>query len=324
MLVTGSVLGISAFQAPSRAPHAMNILLMGTDGRDTISPEEKERFHAGGVACDCTDVMMLVHVSALRDRISVVSLPRDSLADIPEYRDDSSGQEFPARPAKLNNAFAEGGAPLTVRTVEAMTHVNIDRYLQVDFRRFMDAVDAIGGVEVCTARPLKDSATKLDLPPGKHRLSGGQALQYVRSRHVDGSADLGRIQRQQRFLVSVMHELKHLTSDPVAMARVAHALLDSAQADPGFGVGELVDLASSLSRIPLSSTEFTTVPVAGFNPLIAGVGSTLRWDDKKVDQEFGKLRDDRPLIPRGQSPRPDDPPRFSGYAPVRGSSLACS
>src|SRR5690348_11094727 len=83
-----------------------------------------------------------------------------------------------------------GGPRLTVATVESMTGLNIDHYLQLDFRRFIDGVDKVGGVEVCTARRLQDKATKLDLKPGKHRLKGGPALQYVRSRKVDQAADL--------------------------------------------------------------------------------------------------------------------------------------
>ncbi|MBO4257027.1 LCP family protein [Streptomyces griseorubiginosus] len=325
LLAAVPLLGNSAFRAPEKAAHGTNILLLGTDGRDTITAEEKRKFHAGGVACDCTDVMMLVHVSERRDRVSVVGLPRDSLAQIPARRDDFTGEERPAHPAKLNNAYAEGGAQLTVRTVQDMTHVPIDHFLQIDFRRFMDAVDQVGGVEVCTARRLKDSATKLDLAPGRHRLGGGRSLQYVRSRHVDSTADLGRIQRQQRFLVAALRDLmsRRVLTDPEAMARVGRTLLGAASVDQGFGAGDLMELASVLSRVPLSHTEFATVPIAGFNPVIQGVGSTLRWDRRKADQVFAGLVADRPLIPAGQSPRPSDPPRMQGYLPVRGSSFAC-
>ncbi|MFD8303026.1 LCP family protein [Streptomyces sp. NPDC059690] len=319
------LLGNSAFRAPAKADRGTNILLLGTDGRDTITPAEKRKFHAGGVACDCTDVMMLVHLSKRRDRVSVVSLPRDSLAQIPARRDDFTGKPRPAHPAKLNNAYAEGGARLTVRTVQDMTKVPIDNFLQIDFRRFMDAVDQTGGVEVCTGRRLKDSATKLDIGPGRHRLGGGQSLQYVRSRHVDASADLGRIQRQHRFLVAALRGLvsRHVLTDPEAMLRIGRTLLGAASVDQGIGTGALVELASELSRVPLSGTEFATVPVAGFNPVINGVGSTLRWDRKKSDQMFADLRADRPLIPAGQSPLPSDPPDMHSSPPLRGSSLAC-
>lgn len=307
------------------APRGTDILLMGTDGRDTVSAAEKREFHAGGFACDCTDVLMVVHVSARRDRVSVVALPRDSYADIPAHRDDTTGERRPARPSKINGAYAEGGARLTVATVESMTGLRFDHFLQVDFRRFIDAVNEVGGVEVCTARRLKDKATKLDLKPGRHRLAGGPSLQYVRSRKVDGAADLGRIQRQQRFLVQALRGLQadRLLTDPVATARLVRTLLGAGRVDQGFAAGDLVELAAALHRVPARNTEFATVPIAGFNETRPDIGSTLAWDRAKADAMFGKLRADRPLLKAGAHPKPYDPPRMTHAVTVRGSAYAC-
>ncbi|MFH8738173.1 LCP family protein [Streptomyces sp. NPDC017964] len=288
---------------------------MGTDGRDTISSQEKKKFHAGGIACGCTDSLMLIHVSQRRDHVSVVRLPRDSLAQIPAHRDPGTGEQFHAHPAKINAAFAEGGPALSVRTVEAMTNVRVDHYLQIDFRQFMDSVNAVEGVDVCTPRRLSDSATKLDLRPGRHRLGGGEALQYVRSRHVDASADLGRIQRQHRFLVSVLHRLDtgRILTDPGRGIDLARTVLGSTRVDQGFTPEELIDLGSELSRLPAAQTEFTVVPIAGFNPVIEGVGTTLAWDEAAVEKTFATLNQDRtltppippcsPLAPRASGPR---------------------
>ncbi|MES5820981.1 LCP family protein [Streptomyces sp. RG80] len=325
LAATATLLGGAAAFPERQAPKALNILLMGTDGRDTITAAEKRKFHAGGIACNCTDVLMLIHVSARRDRVSVVSLPRDSYADIPPYRAGPTGEERGPHPSKINGAYAEGGPALTVGTVESMTGVRVDRYLQVDFRRFIDAVNQVGGVEVCTARTLKDSATKLNLRPGEHLLNGGRSLQYVRSRHVDTSADLGRIQRQQRFLVNALRGLqaRQALTDPAGMARVMGTLLGSGRVEQGFGAEELVQLAAALHRVPAAATEFTTVPIAGFNPTRPDIGSTLAWDRKRADAMFTKLRKDRPLLGSGADPKPKDPPGLKGYGPVRGSSLAC-
>jgi LCP family protein required for cell wall assembly len=324
LATTATLLGTSALPE-RRAPKALNILLMGTDGRDTITAAEKRKFHAGGLACNCTDVLMLVHVSARRDRVSVVSMPRDSYADIPPYRDASSGEERGPHPSKINGAYNEGGPALTVSTVESMTGMRIDRYLQVDFRRFIDAVNDVDRVEVCTSRTLKDSATKLHLRPGKHRLTGGRSLQYVRSRHVDTSADLGRIQRQHRFLVNALGGLqaKKALTDPAGMARVTGTLLGNGQVEQGFDAKELVLLAAVLQKVPSKALEFTTVPIAGFNETRPDIGSTLAWDMERADAMFAKLRADRPLLKAGADPRPKDPPGLRGYGPVRGSSLAC-
>ncbi|MGW7086111.1 LCP family protein [Streptomyces sp. NPDC054871] len=297
-----------------------NILLMGTDGRDTITRKEKRKFYAGGVACNCTDTLMLVHVSEAGDHVSVVSLPRDSYAKIPAHRDKATGRERPAHPGKINGAYAEGGPALSVRTVEAMTGVRVDRYLQLDFRRFMDSVEMVGGVRVCTPRPLKDKTTKLDLAPGSHLLGGGRSLQYVRSRHVDTSADFGRIQRQQRFLVGALRSVRteNVLADPVRAAQLGRALVGAAWVDRGFSTEQILTLAAQLGRLPASSMEFTTVPVSGFSE-----NGSLRWDRAKAGKVFAAINRDRPLTPPDSKARLSDPPRFGSPATVRGDTLEC-
>ena len=316
---------VTAFEAGAvRAAPAgpgTTILLMGIDIRSTLTRQELRKFHAGGQECNCTDSLMLVHVSAKRDRISVLGLPRDSLARIPEHRDPRSGAWVPGHDAKINAAFAEGGAPLSVRTVEEMTGVRVDRYLQVDFRRFIDSVNEVNGIDVCTSHHLDDPGTKLNLAPGTHHLGGGHALQYVRSRKVDGAADLGRIQRQQRFLVAA---LKKLRANPADLLHLSRTLLGSVKVDQGFKDSELAALAGVLTQLPASATEFATVPIAGFNDDIPGVGSTLRWDREQADEVFTRLREDRELTPKGSQQHPSDPPRLdAGYEPVRGAVLEC-
>ncbi|MHB9756460.1 LCP family protein [Streptomyces sp. BYX5S] len=301
-----------------------NILLLGTDGRDTITPAEKKKFYAGGTACNCSDSMMLIHLSQRRDRLSVVGLPRDSYAQIPELAEDGTVRN--THPAKINAAYAQGGPALAVRTVESATGVRIDHFLQIDFRRFIDSVNAVDGVTVCTERSLSDRTTKLNLAPGQHRLKGGGALQYVRSRHLDASADLGRIQRQQRFLVNALRGTgtRDLLSQPLKAAGLARTVLGPDTVEQGIGVKDLVSLAHDLRGIPLKQTEFTTVPASGFNPLIPDVGSTLRWDQDKTEELFTRLRQDQPLTRPGTNTALMDPPKMSAPTVVPGSKLACS
>ncbi|MEV5611058.1 LCP family protein [Streptomyces sp. NPDC052225] len=318
---------ISVFEGLHTRPaqgRGTNILLMGTDGRDTITRAEKEKFHAGGIACNCSDTMMLVHLSEARDHVSVVSLPRDSYADVPEHGVDG-GTVRAAHPAKINAAYAEGGPKLAVQTVESMTGVRIDHFLQIDFRRFIDSVNAVDGVTVCTSRRLSDSATKLELAPGHHHLAGGGALQYVRSRHVDTSADLGRVQRQQRFLVNALRSagVEAALTDPVRTAGLARTVLGPATVDQGFTIDDLVSLARDLSRIPLARMEFGTVPISGFNPLIENVGSTLRWDQERSEELFSRIREDLPVTEPGTHTEPMDPPRLNVQTFVHGDKLAC-
>ncbi|MER7696970.1 LCP family protein [Streptomyces sp. NPDC096095] len=284
--------------------HGTNLLLVGTDGRDTITKAEREKYRLGGAPCHCTDTIMLVHLSADRQRASVVSLPRDSYAEMPAHTDRTTGEHHESHPVKLNAAYAEGGPALTVRTVEHMTGVKVDHYLEVDFTSFMKTVDAVGGVKICTARPMKDSHTGLDLPAGTHELDGGQALQYVRSRHVDVASDLGRMERQQKFVAAL---IKQVTSsgvllNPVKFQQVAASALGSVRADKGFGTQQMLALGKAMKDFGPASSEFASVPVGNPSFPVKGIGSTVQWDAKKAEEMFRALREDRPLAPAKPKP----------------------
>ncbi|WP_258025261.1 LCP family protein [Streptomyces bambusae] len=282
-----------------KAGNGMNVLLVGTDGREKIGPEEKRAYRLGGAPCHCTDTMMLVHVSADRKRASVISLPRDSYAEVPAHRDQVTGKDHQAHPVKLNAAYAEGGPNLTVRTVESMTRVKIDHYLEVDFTSFMKTVDAVGGVEICTAKTLRDTNTGLSLLPGTHRLTGGQALQYVRARHVDGAADIGRMQRQQRFLAALIKEAagSGVLLNPVKFKEVSSTLLGSVRADTGFGSQQMLALGQAMRDFTPASSEFASVPIGNTSYPVKGIGSTVKWDAARAEKLFQAVRDDRPLAP---------------------------
>jgi LCP family protein required for cell wall assembly len=308
-----------------------NFLLVGTDGRDGLDPAQKRQYHLGGAPCHCTDTIMVVHLSEDRRRASIVSIPRDSYvrlpnlpgASTPSASSPASGTGSPAgrpasgtasgtatgtaypvttHPAKINEAYADGGPKLTVRTVEQLTGVHIDHYLEVDFTSFMKTVDVIGGVTVCSAGPMKDAYTGLDLPAGTTRLDGGQALQYVRSRHLDGSADLGRMQRQQKFLAQVIHRITSggTLRDPVELSRVASTVLGSVRADQGLRATDLIALAQGMKGFSPGSSEFESVPLSNTNYRVPGVGSTVKWDEAKAGRLWAAIRADQPLtVPRG-------------------------
>ncbi|MFD3998617.1 LCP family protein [Streptomyces sp. NPDC058583] len=302
-LVTGLDTGITRvdpfkdMKNRPQAGHGMNVLVVGTDARDRITPEEKAKYRLGGAPCHCTDTVMLVHISEDRERASVVSLPRDSYTEMPEHTDLTSGRKHHAHPVKLNAAYAEGGPSLTVRTVESMTGVKIDHYLEVDFTSFMRTVDAVGGVQICTTRPVKDSYTGLDLPAGTHELNGGQALQYVRSRHIDGAADIGRMQRQQRFLAALVERITSggVLFNPVRFREVATTLLSSVRADEDFGTDQLLALSKAMRGFTPASSEFVSVPIGDMSFPVKGIGSTVKWDAAKARKLFQALREDRPL-----------------------------
>ncbi|MCP9987835.1 LCP family protein [Streptomyces sudanensis] len=313
-VVTGLDTGIGrveAFADAKNRPAAgrgTNVLLVGTDGRGKVTPAQKARYRLGGAPCNCTDTIMLVHLSEDRRRVSVVSLPRDSYVELPAHTDAATGERHGAHPLKLNAVHAEGGPGLTVRTVERMSGVKIDHYLEIDFTGFMRAVDALGGVRICTARPLKDPYTGLDLPAGTHTLDGGEALRYVRSRHVDGSSDLGRMRQQQRFVAALLDRAADggALPDPARLRAALAAAVGSVRADRGFGTQEALELAGAVRGLTAASSEFASVPVeAAEGTRVDGVGATVRWDAAGARALFAAIREDRPLgaLPAGPAPR---------------------
>ncbi|MEV6313992.1 LCP family protein [Streptomyces sp. NPDC051776] len=299
-----------------RGSDGQNFLLVGTDGRDKLTPEQRKRYHLGGAPCHCTDTIMLVHLSGDRGRVSVISIPRDSYVKLPAHTDRATGERLPTRPGKINAAYAQGGPQLTIRTVEDMTGLHIDHYLEVDFTSFMETVDVLGGVEICSARPMRDHYTGLDLPVGTSRLGGGEALQYVRSRHIDGAADLGRMQRQQRFLAALVAKVTGggVLMNPAKFHQVATTLLGSVRADRGFGTDEMVDIGRAMRHFEPSSSEFVSVPVADPNHPVPGLGATVKWDTEKAGKIFRALRADRPLAARAAHRRA---PALVDVAPER-------
>ncbi len=301
---------------------ASTFLVVGTDEREGI-PEStlKDVLHAGGESCHCTDTMMVVQLSADRGRATVVSVPRDSYVDIPAHQDLATGKQVAASKGKINAAYGMGGAPLAVRTVEQNTGLRIDHYVEVDFLAFVSTVDALGGVEVCTPKPLKDDYSGLDLPAGTSRLDGAGALRYVRARHVDGSSDLGRMHRQQKFLAQLLHRATagNALLDPAKLTGVLDTVLHSVKVDKGLGNAELLEFAGRLKDLSASNADFATVPLAQVDHQVAGWGSTVLWDEKGAAALFEAVRAGRPLTVAGAgapaSTAPPSAPPVAGTVP---------
>ncbi|MFE3042778.1 LCP family protein [Kitasatospora indigofera] len=284
---------------------ATTFLVVGTDDREGI-PEEtlKNVLHAGGRSCHCTDTMMIVQLAADGGRASVISIPRDSYVDIPAHQDQATRKEVPAGKGKINAAYGMGGAQLAVRTVEQNTGLRIDHYLQLDFVSFVSTVDALGGVPVCTSKPLKDDYSGLDLPAGTTTLDGAGALKYVRARYVDGSADLGRMHRQHRFMAQLLHRAADSGTllNPVKLARLADGVLSSVKADKDLDVGEMVTLAGRLRGLSAGTTDFATVPLGVLDHQVPGWGSTVLWDQAGAKALFDAVRAGRPLVAAPAAP----------------------
>src|SRR4051812_12603039 len=155
----------------------LNILVVGSDSRSGLTAEQQRQLHVGHDAGKRSDTMILLHIPRGGGKAILVSLPRDSYVTIPRH-EDASGHVVTAQKNKLNTAFAFGGAPLTVNTVERNTGVRIDHYIEVNFLGFVKMVDALGGVTVCTPTAIHDPVRRdpstggymgsgLELPKGK-------------------------------------------------------------------------------------------------------------------------------------------------------------
>jgi LCP family protein required for cell wall assembly len=318
--VLGSVKRVNAFDGLKNRPDSgpegsMNILLAGVDRREGLTTQQIDQLHLGKVGGQRSDTMMLVHISSKHDKITVVSLPRDSLVTIPGHRSNGSegakGAAVGERQGKLNWAYMYGGAPLTVQTVERATGVHVDHYIEVNFLGFLKVVNALGGVTVCSEQPINDPKSGLRLPAGKSNVDGPTALAYSRARYtLTGGSDLGRIDRQQQFMSAVVHKA---LSEPAKFPAFLSASLDAIRADKGLSKNTLTALAMQMKGMSTDGIAFATVPLSNSNYLVSIGGqqqSTVLWDRTAGDRLFQQIEDDKPIVqPARPTPTASPSPR---------------
>lgn len=292
---------------PNKTGRAMNILLVGSDVRQGMSEDERRRLHLGSTAGRRSDTMILAHLSAQRDEIRLVSLPRDWYVRIPAYG-GGSGERVSAHRNRLNAAYSLGGPALAVATVEEATGIHIDHYVELDFLGFVKMVDALGGVPVCTSTAVHDPKSGLDLPAGRSQLNGARSLAYVRARETlgDGS-DLSRIDRQQRFLAAMANRATEsgMLLNPIRFADFLSAALTAVRVDPGFSPADIRTLAMRLRGLDPAGLTFTTVPIADPGHDAGEIGSVALADRSRAARLFRTIREDDM---GGGAPAPRTPP----------------
>ena len=267
-----------------------NILVLGSDTRAGGNKK------LGGGADDGSarsDTAMIVHLYKGHKKAAVVSIPRDTLVDRPECTDTKGTVHPAASGVMFNSAYSTGGAACAVKTVEAITTVRMDHYLEVDFSGFQKLIDDLGGVRVTTTKDIADKDSHLDLKAGTHTLDGRQALGLVRTRHgVGDGSDLGRIQLQQAFvkaLVAQVEQIGVLTS-PTKLVELADTATKTVTTDSDLGsVKDLASFAGGLKNISSSHMNMVTVPVR-YDPadpnrvLLEKAKAQLVWDALKNDR----------------------------------------
>ena len=302
----------AAIRNAAKQLDAENYLILGSDTRAGDNAKYEET--AGQVNGERSDTTILAHLSPNRDKAILVSFPRDAWVSLPECPKTGGGMS-PAHDGQFNEAFAIGGPSCTVLAVQKLTGIKINHYIQVDFSGFKTMVDAVGGVPICTTKALRDDESGLRMDPGTSVLQGEQALAYVRARYgIGDGSDLGRIERQQKFLGAMMRAAtgKKLLVNPVALTKFLGAATKSLTLDNDTSFGDLKALADQLNGLDPKRVSFVTAPIAnpaynppGFPPLRPGQGgSKVQLDDVAGRTLWDSIINDKPAAAPGSTTAP--------------------
>ncbi|MGW8630862.1 LCP family protein [Streptomyces sp. NPDC055793] len=248
---------------PEKLPTSgQNLLVLGSDSR----AGDNASLGTGKVAGARSDTALVVHIPEGRKQAVAVSIPRDTLVTRPEC-EKSDGSALPeAERVMFNSVYSQAGPACVVKTVEKMSGVRMDHYMEIDFAGFKGLVDAIGGVPVTVEEPIKDPASGLDLSAGTHTLDGTQSLAFVRTRHgVGDGSDLGRIGLQQQFLIALLSEVKKqdLLGSPTKTYKIADSLTTALTTDSELAsLTSLAEFARSMNGVDPATMETIMLPVA--------------------------------------------------------------
>ena len=233
-----------------------------------MSKEERKQLGTGNASGQRTDTIMLLHIGSGPNLL--MSIPRDSIVPIPGHGE-----------TKINAAFAYGGPQLLVQTVENATGIRVDHYVEIGFGGFVNAVDAVGGVEICPTQAMKDPLANLDIPKGCQQADGITALGYSRSRHVYADSDFTRVLHQREVVSAVGHEAVSPWSviNPVRYWRLNMAM-DSLRVSEGTGPIALGRMAWAMTHVTGKDGLSCTVPVAD---------SAIHWDTERARQLFKRI-----------------------------------
>jgi LCP family protein required for cell wall assembly len=245
----------------------LNILLMGTDTRTDQGGGFGSEVEYGGTGR--SDTTILIHLSNDRKSAIAVSIPRDSVVNIPACTKED-GTTVAERTDLFNSAFASAGPACTVKTLETLTGITVNHAVIVDFIGFSNVVDALGGIKVCLTEAIDEpveNGAGIQLPAGVQVVDGKNALGLMRARYslADGS-DLRRIERQQELISITIDQITdmNLITDLPALYKVLNAATSSLRMDPGLSdLDSLVTLSTSLSSMGSQNVSFVTVPYEG-------------------------------------------------------------
>jgi LCP family protein required for cell wall assembly len=260
-----------------------NYLVVGSDSRSDLSAAERKKLGTGSAVGQRTDTIMLLHVPSGGGPTVLVSVPRDSYISIPGHGKN-----------KINSAYAFGGAPLLVRTLEQATGLRIDDYVETGLGGFANVVDALGGVTLCPKFNMKDHDAHINLKKGCQQMDGKTALGYARARHSDPRGDLGRVERQRETLAAIAKKMLAPTSLiqpwralPSASAGGGALTIDKSTSPLG-----LAHFVLAMRSVAGGGGLSLTVPISNPNFRTPGGASAVQWDRAKALELFKDLKAD--------------------------------
>ncbi|MBE7323438.1 LCP family protein [Nocardioides sp. Y6] len=255
-------------------------LLVGSDSREGLTKAERRRLGTGNAGGRRTDTIMLLQDGSGPNVLT--SIPRDSLVDIP-----GRGRN------KINAAYAWGGAPLLVETVEKNTGVQVDHYVEIGFGGFVGMVDAVGGIEICPKAAMKDPQAKLDIEAGCQEADGPTALGYARSRKTYkqlGDVDRARAQREVVSAVGREALSPWTLLNPKRYYDVAMASATSFSVSEGSSPFSMARFAWAMTRLDGDSGMTCGVPIRDL---------AVTWDPERSKTYFAHLKaDDTENLPK--------------------------
>ncbi|WP_435823764.1 LCP family protein [Kitasatospora aureofaciens] len=305
----------AAPDAQGRTP--VNVLMIGSDSRGNGNSD----LGGGGDDGARSDTAILLHVYADHKHAVGISIPRDSLVNIPPCKLPNGKWTKEQTNVMFNSAFSvgntdQGNPACTQNAVEKLTNLRVDHTIVVDFSGFAAMTSAVGGVEVCLPNnvyegdlnPNLGHKGKLIFAKGKQTVQGQAALDYVRVRHgIGDGSDIGRTKRQQAFLSSLIKEVKSKGMDPTTLLPLADAATKSLTVDPDLGsAAKLMSFAMSIKDVDLHNIKFLTAPWRYEGPRVALV-------HPDVDQLWAALKADRTID--GQDASAQSPAATDSAAP---------
>jgi LCP family protein required for cell wall assembly len=254
----------------------MHVLVVGSDSREELTAEQRRALSTGSAEGERTDTIFLMTIQG--GRTALLAFPRDLWVT---RCDGSTG--------RINVAEEIGGPSCLVQTVRELSGIDVQHYVRVTFGGFVDVVDAVGGVEVCLEEPINDRDAGIDLPAGCQVLEGPDALGYVRVRKIDD--DLGRIQRQQRFLQALARQVAAPSTllNPVRSVRTMNEVGGALATDSGMGPFPLLRLAWGGRSLATGGAVAHTVP--GTPDRTSGGADILRVREAEAEALFATFRD---------------------------------